>query len=394
VDERPLDLVREATHRHFARPGDPRRDGPLEGDRQERQRLRPRERARAVRLAEVRRGPASSFDGEQRARLPFGAAEPFAQVARRGGEPHAEVDPPVDEHAEEAAGLPVDRLERDHRCAQSRVEGEGVERVDAVGERRDLGGQRVAEGRPVERRHEGAAGLVGIGRRRGRRVERRPVGDRGGTRGEAFGGDGLRRVARRKLGAGDLARERHRLVPEARDALRAADVEPPARGAGGVVVWHRCSVPGRADVGFQRPNRPTGREREPARLRVRIRDGDQQPDLCPRYLAGDERVAQCGEGVEPLGDPGEALHLAPGESEPLTRPVGDAREAAGLNAAHAQERAREPTDDEPAEGVLSGETTEPVVEHRPGLPVEAFVGVGRDEECGGHHKLARLWGED
>jgi len=142
-------------------------------------------------------------------------------------------------------------------------------------------------------------------------------------------------------------------------------------------------------VRLERANGAAGGDVQPRRFRLRGGDAGEQPDVRPRDLARDERRTETRQPIEPRRAAGEALHLAPGEAEPLAGPVADAREAAGLDAAHAEKGAREAAEDEAEQRFAAREPAQPVVEDETGVGIEVGIGVGRREESGGDH---RIWG--
>jgi hypothetical protein len=282
-DERPLDLVREAADGDFPGPRHPCRRRRLADDREHRERPDRRQRAGAVGVAEGGRFPRPPFERDQRAGLPGRHAEPLADVAGRGAVPEREVEPPVEEDAEEAAGLPVDPLHGTDGRAEALVEVERAEAVERLGERLDVGRQGFAHRGPVDVRRRD---FVGIGQRRRRRARRRPgVVDRG-LGGEPLGGDGLGGLRLRERRPRHAPRQLDGLAPEPPDAPRAAEAEAYCRLCV-VVRIGRASL--RPDERREGARGPAAGPLEPLGLGRGGGDAGEEPDLRPRERTVPER---------------------------------------------------------------------------------------------------------
>jgi hypothetical protein len=310
---------------------------------------------------------------DERACLPRRESEPLGDVSIRGGEQHQAVEPAVKEDTEQPPDLPVDAAHRAQCRAHPGIERERIERLAVRGKPVDVLGDRVSHGAPVELGEDGA-GLVGIGRRRARRVGRRPCLAARSPRGEPLGRDRLGRLALRQVGSGHAACKLHDMLPQEAHAPRTAETE--ARLVVLILV-RRC-----ADRGRERAHGPTLGASEPSSLVLGRGDGGEQAHLRPAHEAVDERRFQAPEAFQASADRREALHLARGEAEPLAGVIAEPAEAEVVMGATAEERMREPAEHDPAARLLRGESAKPAVENECGVVgVEpAAVGLGRDEQ--------------
>jgi len=251
----------------------------------------------------------------------------------------------VEEGAEEDAHLPVDALHDAPGGPQALVDRERIASGPELEELLHVLGDRYVDAGPAE-----------VGRRlHGLRLGGHAVVDRSGRGGEPLGGNDLGGLRERELAARHATGELDRLAPAGAHSARTADREAETVALVG--------VRGRAhDQRFQRANGPVARERQPLALAVGGGRRGEKARLRPREVARGEGGGDGGEALEPLGDTGEVLHLARGETEAFARVVTEPREAEPVVVAAREEGAREPAKDAAADRLLAREATEEAVE--------------------------------